>query len=186
MLRDADIRDGLCDYLETKYGKIRFFEELTMGKSRADIVMVTDLGMYGIEIKSDSDTYERLSRQVKDYDRFFDYNYVVVGSSHAGHIKEHVPEYWGIITVEDDGGRLDCYEMRLPQKSPKVKLTNQMGLLWKRELAALQEQNGLYKYSDKSKMYRKKYLMESVDKELLKKQMIEVLFERDYSFFEEN
>ena len=32
----------------------------------------------------------------------------------------------------------------------------------------------------------KKYLMESVDKELLKKQMLEVLFERDYSIFEED
>ncbi|WP_155828895.1 hypothetical protein [Butyrivibrio sp. NC2007] len=38
----------------------------------------------------------------------------------------------------------------------------------------------------KSKMYCKKYLMEKVDKELLKKQMLEVLFERDYSIFEEN
>jgi hypothetical protein len=34
-------------------------------------------------------------------------------------------------------------------------------------------------------MYRKKYLMESVDKELLKTQMLEVLFERDYSIFED-
>ena len=76
--------------------------------------------------------------------------------------------------------------MRSPQLSPKVKLTNQMGLLWKRELAVLQEQNGLYKYSDKSKMFRKKYLMEKVDKDLLKKQMIEVLFERDYSIFYED
>ena len=62
---------------------------------------------------------------------------------------------------------------------------HQMGLLCRSELAVLQEQNGLYKYSDKSKMYRKKYLMESVDKELLKKQMLEVLFERDYSIFED-
>ncbi|WP_026496631.1 hypothetical protein [Butyrivibrio sp. WCD3002] len=76
--------------------------------------------------------------------------------------------------------------MRSPQLSPKVKLTNQMELLWKRELAVLQEENGLYKYSDKSKMYRKRYLMESVDKELLKKQMLEVLFERDYSIFKED
>lgn len=184
MLRDADIRDGLCDYLEEKFGKIRFFEELTMGKSRADIVMVTEQGLYGIEIKSDADTYERLSRQVKDYDRFFDYNYVVVGTSHAGHIKEHVPEYWGIISVEEDNGKLDCYDMRQPHTNPKVKLANMMGLLWKRELAILQEKNGLCKYADKSKMYRKKYLMDSVDKELLKKQMIEVLFERDYSLLE--
>ena len=57
-----------------------------------------------------------------------------------------------------------------------------MGLKRMKEL--LQEQNGLYKYSGRSKMYRKKYLMESVDEELLKKQMIEVLFERDYSIFD--
>ena len=58
-----------------------------------------------MEIKSDADTYERLPRQVKDYDRFFDYNYVVVGTSHAHHIWEHVPEYWDVITVEPDGKR---------------------------------------------------------------------------------
>jgi len=185
MLHDADIRDGLCDFIESGFGKIRFFEELTMGRSRADIVMVTEQGLYGIEIKSDADTYERLSRQIKDYDRFFDYNYVAVGTSHAVHIREHVPDHWGIITVEDDAGRLDCYEMRSPQLSPAVKLTNQLGLLWKRELAALQKENGLYKYSDRSKMYRRRYLLESVDNELLKKQMLEVLFERDYSIFEE-
>ncbi len=185
MLRDADIRDDLCDYFEQKYGKVRFFEELTMGKSRADIVLVTEDGLIGAEIKSDADTYERLSRQVKDYDRFFDYNYAVVGGSHGAHIEEHVPDHWGIITVEEEEGGLDFYELRKPGKSPKVKLTNQMGLLWKRELAVLQEKNGLYKYSDKSKMFRKKYLMEKVDKELLKEQMLEVLFDRDYSIFEE-
>ena len=71
-----------------------------MGKSRADIVMVTPEYLYGIEIKSDADTYARLARQVKDYDSYYDYNIVVVGSSHALHIEEHVPDYWGIITIE--------------------------------------------------------------------------------------
>ena len=71
VLHDADIRDDLCMYMESRYGKVRFFDELTMGKSRADIVMVTGQGLIGVEIKSDADTYERLSRQVKDYDRFF-------------------------------------------------------------------------------------------------------------------
>ena len=41
-----------------------------MGKSRADVVMVLEEELVGIEIKSDADTYARLSRQVKDYDRF--------------------------------------------------------------------------------------------------------------------
>ena len=185
VLHDADIRDDLCVYLEELHGKVRFFDELTMGKSRADIVMVTEEGLIGVEIKSDADTYDRLARQVKDYDRFFDKNYVAVGTSHAHHISEHVPEHWGIITVERIAGELDFYLLREPGNSPKVRLTNQLSLLWRRELASLQKDNGLYKYPGKSKMYVKKYLLDSVDKDLLKKQMIEVLFERDYSQFHE-
>ena len=38
-----------------------------MSRSRADIVMITPTALYGIEIKSDADTYARLSSQVKDY-----------------------------------------------------------------------------------------------------------------------
>ena len=159
VLHDADIRDDLCMYMETLYGKVRFFDELTIGKSRADIVMVTEQGLIGVEIKSDADTYERLSRQVKDYDRFFDYNYIVVGSTHGHHIREHVPGYWGVVTVELDGASLDFYLLREARKNPKAKLTNQLSLLWRRELAVLQKKNGLYKYPGKSKMYVKKYII---------------------------
>ena len=101
MLYDKDIREPLFFFLEERYGKIRILEEKKMGRSRADVIMVTEHGIYGIEIKSDADTYTRLASQAKDYDACFDYNYVVVGSSHAAHIKEHVPEHWGIITVEE-------------------------------------------------------------------------------------
>lgn len=94
-LHDRDIREPLFEFREETYGRIRILEEKTMGKSRADIVMVTPEYLYGIEIKSDADTYARLARQVKDYDSYYDYNIVVVGSSHALHIEEHVPDYWG-------------------------------------------------------------------------------------------
>ena len=100
MLYDKDIREPLFDFLEEMYGKIRILEEKQIGKSRADIVMVLPDLVAGIEIKSDADTYARLKRQVKDYDQFYDRNYVAAGSSHALHIEEHVPEWWGIITVE--------------------------------------------------------------------------------------
>ena len=185
VLHDADIRDDLCDYLEVRFGKVRFFDELTMGKSRADIVVVTEIGLFGVEIKSDADTYERLARQVKDYDRFFDRNYVVAGASHGNHIREHVPEHWGVITVERIAGGLDFYLLREAGENRKVRLTNQLSLLWRREFAALQLQNGLYKYPGKSKAYVKKYVMEKVPADELKKQMLDVLFDRDYSIFED-
>ena len=70
MLRDKDIREPLFDFLEDTYGKARILEEKVMGKSRADLVMVLTDALYGIEIKSDADTYARLARQVKDYERY--------------------------------------------------------------------------------------------------------------------
>ena len=72
MLYDKDIREPLFDFLEERYGKIRILEEKQMGKSRADIVMVLPNTIAGIEIKSDADTYVRLKRQVRDYNRYYD------------------------------------------------------------------------------------------------------------------
>ena len=107
MLYDKDIREPLFEFLEETYGKIRIIEEKRIGKTRADVMMITPDSIWGIEIKSDADTYARLSRQVKDYDKYYDYNYVVVGSSHALHIREHIPDYWGVISVELVGEQFD-------------------------------------------------------------------------------
>ncbi len=183
MLYDADIRDGLCLFLESEYGKIRFFDEKTMGKSRADLLMVTESELIGIEIKSDADSYARLPSQIKDYDRFFDKNIIVAGSTHALHVSEHVPEHWGIIIVNEEGGKVDFYELRKPEKTGKPKLQKQIRMLWRRELANVQKKNGLYKYSGKSRAFVEKYVMKSVDAEKLKADLVEELFERDYTVF---
>ena len=74
MLKDKDIREALFDFLEIEYGKIRIYEEKMIGKSRADAYMVVDNALVGIEIKSDADTYARLEGQIKDYDKYFDFN----------------------------------------------------------------------------------------------------------------
>ena len=68
-LHDADIREPLFDFLEERYGKVRILEEKTTGRARADVVMVTEQYLYGIEIKSDADTYARLKKQVRYYDQ---------------------------------------------------------------------------------------------------------------------
>ena len=86
-------------------------------------------------------SYARLSGQVKDYDKYYDYNYVVVGTSHALHIREHVPPYWGVITVEMVDDRFDFYILRQPQMNPKVRWKKKMEILWRPELAMIQEWN---------------------------------------------
>lgn len=181
MLYDKDIREPLFEFLEDRYGKVRLLEEQVMGQSRADIVMVVPKALYGIEIKSDADTYARLERQVRDYNLYYDYNMVVVGTSHAAHIEEHVPEWWGIITVEQDGAKTDFYLMREAQPNPKMDWSHKIEILWRPELAHIQELNRMAAYKQKSKRFVADKIVEKIEPEVLSEQLSEELFERDYT-----
>lgn len=183
MLYDKDIREPLFDFLEEAYGKIRIIEEKTIGRSRADVMMVLENSIAGIEIKSDADTYVRLARQVKDYNVYFDYNMVAVGVSHAMHIKEHIPDWWGIITIEEVDGGADFYLYRSMKPNPKPNIKRQLSLLWRPELARILAQNHLPRYPGKSRQFVIGRLAERVEPALLKRQMSEELFERDYTIF---
>lgn len=262
MLYDKDIREPLFDFLEEQYGKCRMIEEKIMGRSRADIVMITEDSFYGIEIKSDRDSYVRLPRQLKDYEKFFDYNYIVVGSSHGLHIEEHVPEHWGIIVVEeveeekkqkpeDGSGRdvktdlgqdrspdleqnvdadsraavkqgrkqslrqsrerdgeqgikseieenelrkvlqkprkpnLDFYLLRKPKENPNLHPELKLGLLWRPELANIQERCEMPAYKRMSKKNLVKKILDYVDYDKLRIEMSGELFERDYTKIQE-
>ncbi len=189
MLYDQNIREPLFDFLEDSYGKIRILEEKTMGKSRADIVMITEKALFGIEIKSDADTYARLARQVKDYNRFYDYNIVVAGTKHAMHIEAHVPDWWGIITVEETEKGPDFYRLRAPAPNPKMNWKSKLSLLWRPELAQLQQENAMPAYRDKSKAFVIEKIAaripEKSTEEALNRQICDILFERDYTTIDE-
>ena len=184
MLYDKDIREPLFEFLEERYGKIRIIEEKRMGRSRADIVMVLPRAVMGIEIKSDADTYARLARQVRDYDRYFDRNTVVVGASHGLHIEEHVPVWWGIITVDAVEHGLDFYVLREAAENPSVDLSRKLRLLWRPELVWIQEQTGMPKYREKSKAFVVEKILEQVPGDTLAELVSERLFERDYTQIE--
>lgn len=185
MLYDKDIREPLFDFLEERYGKIRIIEEKQMGRSRADVVMVMPLAICGIEIKSDADTYTRLKRQVRDYNQYYDYNYIVAGTSHAMHIQEHVPDWWGIITVEIENDKVDFYVLRDAKENPKVNWKKKISILWRPELVHIQELNQMPKYRQKSKDFVIDKILLKVPKDDLYQQISEELFERDYNEIEE-
>jgi len=183
MLYDKDIREPLFEYIEANFGKVRIIEEKQIGKSRADVMLVMDEKLIGIEIKSDADTYARLERQILDYNRCFDMNYVVVGTKHAAHIEEHVPDWWGIITVEEDE-KADFYMLRRPDLNPRRHYEffrkRQLDFLWRPELLHIQELHGFPKYAGKSKRFVQDYIFDNVPEEILKKEITDELFERDY------
>lgn len=206
MLLDKDIREPLFDFLEERYGKVRILEEKTVGNSRADVVMVIPDKIVGIEIKSDADTYTRLESQVADYDLYFDQNIVVVGSTHAGHVAEHVPDYWGIISVEEydtgiksgtDGKpdaegledgvsdklthKIDFYVVREMQPNPRADLLRTIRILWRPELAHIQETYSLPMYKGKSKDFVRTLIVDRLPAEIVHHEISEILFERDYA-----
>lgn len=185
MLYDKEIREPLFDYLEERLGKVRIIEEKTMGRSRADIIMILPDSIVGIEIKSDADTYERLKRQVRDYDKFCDKNYIVVGKSHEKHVEKHIPKHWGILVIRKNDGKIVIEEKRELQDNPKLKMDWQIRFMWRPELNHILELNHLPKYKQKSKSFVQQKLLEKVDKETLKLQMCEELFERDYTLWDE-
>lgn len=190
MIYDKDIREPLFDFLDETYGKNRILEEKIIGNSRADVVMVTPEAIYGIEIKSDADTYARLKSQVKDYDKYYDMNFVVVGTSHAAHIEEHVPAYWGIITVEEVDNNLDFYILRHPEPNPKVTWKRKLEMLWRPEIAVLQDIFSMPKYREKSKSFVLSKVLErlengKIDPKEFTIQMNELLIQRDYNSISE-
>ena len=91
---DPEIREALFCYLDFNFGKHRTFEEVPINSSRADIFAVTENGLVGFEIKSDADTYTRLKSQVRNYDLFYDFNYIVIGKKHIKGAEKHIPPGW--------------------------------------------------------------------------------------------
>ena len=188
VLHDRDIREPLFDYLELCYGKVRVIEEIQMGRSRADVLMVTEEALTGIEIKSDADSYARLAGQVRDYDRFFDRNMLVVGSRHAAHVRDHVPKWWGILSAELISGKMDFYLLQEPQRNPGDVRKRKISLLWRPELAHIQKLRGMPRYPGKSKDFVIGKILEASageDPEILDRQISEELFQRDYTTIEE-
>lgn len=185
MLYDRDIREPVFDYLEERFGKTRVFEEKIIGRSRADILLLTEQQIIGLEIKSDADTYERLKRQVRDYNKYCDANYIIIGKSHEKHVEEHIPKVWGILTVQCRNKEICIEEMRPAQENIKMKRDQQISLMWRPELQHLLEINHLPMYRQKSKKFVQQKLLEKLEWEVLKPQMCEELFERDYTLWDE-
>ena len=190
-LLDKDIREPLFFFLEEKYGKVRILEEKNIGRSRADVVMVTDGAIFGIEIKSDADTYTRLARQTADYDKYYDKNIIVVGSTHALHVEEHVPKHWGIISVEEAGEELDFYVVREPKENDEVTFRKKLEFLWRPELVKIQEKHEMPLYRGNSRSFVVDKIATRTEEgkiaeDELQSEICELLFERDYNtIFEE-
>lgn len=106
---------------------------LNHGRCRADIAVVNG-HLIGYEIKSDNDTLNRLTEQVKSYNAIFDKAFVVVGERYAKTITDHIPEWWGVI-FSDKGARgaIHFRTLRGCSKNEDINPISVAQLLWRDE-----------------------------------------------------
>lgn len=188
-LKDADMRDIVFSHYEDSMAKLRIMEEFCIGKTRTDAFMITENELIGIEFKSDKDNLDRLERQIKDYNRFCDKNYIVIGRHFMEKqdvLLEILPDYWGIYSVTlDENGIKKLDLLRDASTNPKCRLKNQLKILWRSELINLVKSNNLGGVCAYNKKELGEKLFKNIDRERLKYLICSELLERDYSIYEE-
>jgi hypothetical protein len=178
-MNDKRIRDILISYLKAVNNEIRIYQEKSIGSSICDIMAVTDK-LTGYEIKSDLDNYSRLEEQIKQYNKFFDENYIVVSSKHIKSVSEKVPNHWGIIYILDDNVQIE----RIAKSNFLVSRRRQLSILWKLELKNILIKNNLSLFAQKEKGVIADRINSSVESKKLGKQIASELLHRDYSIFD--
>lgn len=181
-LTDLDIRNALIDKLvrENQNKEYRILEELVIceGRARADVAIANGL-FKGYEIKSDVDTLDRLSNQVKMYDATFDKCIIVVGKKFENKIEMYVPEHWGIISAyENKFGNISLKNIRSASFNKRITYGGLTDLLWSSELRLLMKNNKVRGYSNKTKPELVEMIESSVEFANLKQYTRETLKHR--------
>lgn len=186
-LKDSDMRDIVFEHYEFSSVKLRIFEEFCVGKTRTDAFMVTENELIGIEFKSDKDNLDRLARQVKDYNRFCDRNYIVIGQHFLEKqdiLHEILPDFWGIYSVTmNEDGKKHLELIREAALNPKCRIKNQLKILWRSELIHLVKGNKLGGVTAYNKKELSDKLFKNLEKDKLKQMICYELLERDYSIY---
>ena len=178
-MNDKSIRKILIAYLQSLNDEIRIYQEKSIGNSICDVMVVSDC-LTGYEIKSDLDNYSRLDEQINQYNKFFDYNYIVVSQKHLHSAESKVPDYWGVICILDDKINV----IRKAKPNFRVSRRRQLSILWKIELKNILIKNNLPLFAQKEKGYIADKIAASIGADLLGKQISRELLERDYSVYE--
>ncbi len=105
--------------------------EMSVNNSRVDFLTVNgDTRSY--EIKSSLDNLTKLSKQVSDYEKVFDYNYVVINEKHLAGVEKLIPKHYGIL-INQEG---NLFEYKSSKLNNNLDSFVQLSLLTKKELSS--------------------------------------------------
>lgn len=174
--KEAQIIEVLKQRITTP--KNRVVEHMQLNRSIADMVAIGDC-LHGYEIKSNHDNTQRLHTQIEDYSRVCRYVTLVVGPRLQAAAIEEVPEWWGVLIIEND---LTLTEWRPAATNPLLEYRYLTELLWVTELVPLT--SGLVPSSGKKfssrKLTMQHLFMDSLDGDDVEIQVCETLRSRKF------
>ncbi len=105
-MKDANIREimkrtELSQYINDPFSKVVPELKLPVVKARIDIAVING-HLHGYEIKSASDTLQRLPSQLTAYSKVFDYITIVTELKYHERILNIVPEWVGVCVCSDN------------------------------------------------------------------------------------
>lgn len=97
-----DLKVIIANYIIEHYGRVILASEVMYGSSRkvVDMLFVYKDNLYGIEIKSEADNTARLSGQLKEYEKLFDYILVFSSENHVNNISRLISEKTGLFYIK--------------------------------------------------------------------------------------
>ena len=137
-MHDSDIRRALGQDELRQYsidGESVIVHEFGVcaGAARVDIAVING-SLIGYELKSPSDTLNRLADQVGWYSQVFDRMTLVVASNHLAVAKRVIPRWWGVIVVrQDEAGSPLLTRIRQSRPNGHVSVHALAQLLWRDE-----------------------------------------------------
>ncbi|PBJ14362.1 sce7726 family protein [Flavobacterium sp. ACN6] len=137
-MKDPCIREllrttELKHYIDDNDSKIVEELSLPVAKARIDIAVING-SLHGYEIKSASDTLQRLPAQIEAYTKVFDFLSIVTEEKYGQKILDYVPDWIGVLICNEKNGVKSINELRKPIKNESRESIYIAKLLWREEL----------------------------------------------------
>lgn len=142
--RDSDIRRVLLADLGHRYNDPihdLIIEEFGCNSARADVAVING-SLHAFEIKSDSDSLERLPSQIEAYQGVFEYITLVCGRRLLERARTKVPDWWGLQKAVYKSGQVVLRPIRAAKPNPSQDALALAGMLWKIEALASLRKHG--------------------------------------------
>ncbi len=144
-MRDFDVRIALNKEIVNLFPRdpnTLVINELGIcqGIARVDIAVINGK-IHGFEIKSESDTLERLPAQVNIYNKVLETMTIVTSEKHLGKTEEIVPKWWGIIKASQSHDGVNLKQIRKGKRNPIIDPFSLVQLLWHDEALSILEKH---------------------------------------------